>query len=106
MTKRERAAALKTNIEQMLFTFRNAYANRKKGRSLPELLIQFDITAAGSTDLVPIAVEGHRKVLLSASDAFDKGVKYCVAEQEMRRCLTSIADEIINHQNTRIDSQA
>jgi hypothetical protein len=87
-------------IKSLLIVFTDAYRLHATGVTETELLIQHDIFAAAS-DHHPSIKSGHRKALLSAVAAVDKGVPYPVAsaylEKQLRKRFQQLLDDINNN---------
>jgi len=97
----QRAQELAKNLEQMLVTFEKSYLGRRK-HSLEALLITFDIVHAGSSEISNEAGKGHRKMLISASEAFDARVPLHIAKERMRLQLLGVIYEIIQNEGKEI----
>ena len=82
-------------IAELCQTFEFAYVAHGRGKTELELLIPHDIIAAG-TNTDPVIVSAHRKAILSAIDAFDKGVPMEMARAYMEKQLRARLQKMID----------
>ena len=88
------AWAADNTIAPILESFRLAYEACEGGDTLTDVLIRYDITAAGMMDaLRPVDKEAHRHMIELAFDSHARGVPLSVALRSVAAAMQELVDE-------------